>query len=153
MDICSRYTGMERMGGGHLVHTDNADIAVVFVTDEIVRVRVSFDKVMDEASYVLMTTAWNDRRDALFAGERTRVEAKMPVVEETEQTILFGGEKLLLAMDKEPLAFRLMNRDGTELYSTLPGSSFVLDGNRRVTARSRMEEDDASMALARRAAC
>lgn len=142
MDICSRYTGMERIAGGHLVHTDNADIVVIFVTEEIVRVRVSFDKVLDEASYVLMTTAWKDRLDPLFAGERMRVEAKMPTVTETEQTILFSGEKLLLAMDKDPLAFRLIDKDGTEIYSTLPGSSFMLDGNRRVTARSRMEEDD-----------
>ena len=61
MEICSRFTGMERKDGAFLLHTDNADIKVCFVTDEIVRVRASFDHELAEESYVLMTTAWEDR--------------------------------------------------------------------------------------------
>ena len=61
MEICSRFTGMERKNGAFLLHTDNADIKVCFVTDEIVRVRASFDHELAEESYVLMTTAWEDR--------------------------------------------------------------------------------------------
>lgn len=41
MEICSRFTSMERKDGAFLLHTDNADIKVCFVTDEIVRVRAS----------------------------------------------------------------------------------------------------------------
>ena len=41
MEICSRFTGMERKDGAFLLHTDNADIKVCFVTDEIVRVRAN----------------------------------------------------------------------------------------------------------------
>ena len=44
MDICSRYLGMETLDRAYLVHTNCADIKVIFVTDEIVRVRVSFCK-------------------------------------------------------------------------------------------------------------
>ena len=61
MEICSRFTGIERKDGAFLLHTDNADIKVCFVTDEIVRVRASFDHELAEESYVLMTTAWEDR--------------------------------------------------------------------------------------------
>ncbi len=61
MEICSRFTGMERKDGAFLLHTDNADIKVCFVTDEIVRVRASFDHELAEEPYVLMTTAWEDR--------------------------------------------------------------------------------------------
>lgn len=61
MEICSRFTGMERKNGAFLLHTDNADIKVCFVTDEIVRVRASFDHELAEKPYVLMTTAWEDR--------------------------------------------------------------------------------------------
>ena len=39
MEICSRFTGMERKNGAFLLHTDNANVKVCFVTDEIVRVR------------------------------------------------------------------------------------------------------------------
>lgn len=75
MEICSRFTGMERKDGAFLLHTDNADVKVCFVTDEIVRVRASFDHELAEESYILMTTrlgktVWDD----LFKGERTRVE-------------------------------------------------------------------------------
>ena len=56
MEICSRFTGMERKDGAFLLHTDNADIKVCFVTGEIVRVRASFDHELAEESYVLMTT-------------------------------------------------------------------------------------------------
>ena len=41
MEICSRFTGMERKDGAFLLHTDNADIKVCFVTDEIIRVRAN----------------------------------------------------------------------------------------------------------------
>ena len=61
MEICSRFTGMERKNGAFLLHTDNANVKVCFVTDEIVRVRASFDHELAEESYVLMTTAWVDR--------------------------------------------------------------------------------------------
>ena len=61
MEICSRFTGMERKNGAFLLHTDNADVKVCFVTDEIVRVRASFDHELAEEPYVLMTTAWKDR--------------------------------------------------------------------------------------------
>lgn len=36
MEICSRFTGMERKNGAFLLHTDNANVKVCFVTDEIV---------------------------------------------------------------------------------------------------------------------
>ena len=68
MEICSRFTGMERKDGAFLLHTDNADVKVCFVTDEIVRVRASFDHELAEESYILMTTAWEDRMDDLFKG-------------------------------------------------------------------------------------
>ena len=41
MEICSRFTGMERKNGAFLLHTDNANVKVCFVTDEIVRVRAN----------------------------------------------------------------------------------------------------------------
>lgn len=83
MDICTQFSGIERTDGAWLVHTNCADIKIIFVTDEIVRVRTAFDKEFTEESYVLMTTAWKDRLDPLFEGERTRVEPVIPGVEET----------------------------------------------------------------------
>lgn len=142
MEICSRFTGMERKDGAFLLHTDNADIKVCFVTDEIVRVRASFDHELAEESYVLMTTAWEDRMDELFKGERTRVEPFAAEVTEDDSTLTFATGKVTLVVDKDPINFKLLAADGSELYSTLPGNPFVKDSNNRVVAYSRMKEDD-----------
>ena len=66
MKICSAVTGLERLEGAFLLHTNCADIKLYFVTDEIVRVRASFDKELAEESYVLAATAWEARLDPLF---------------------------------------------------------------------------------------
>lgn len=122
MEICSRFTGMERKNGAFLLHTDNADVKVCFVTDEIVRVRASFDHELAEESYVLMTTAWEDRMDELFKGERTRVEPFAAELTEDDSTLTFATGKVTLVVDKDPINFKLLAADGSELYSTLPGN-------------------------------
>ena len=142
MDICKTITGFARRDGGALVHTNCCDIKIVFVTDEILRVRVSFDREMAEESYVLMTTAWADRLDPLFAGARTRLAPAEPTIREGERTLVFESAALRLELDREPFCLRLYDREGTELYATLAGASFTRDANRRVTAYSRMQEDD-----------
>ena len=78
MYLCKEFRGMDKQDGCFLLHTNCADIKVCFVTDEIVRVRVSFDKELAEESYVLATTAWEDRLDGLFEGERTRLTPRGP---------------------------------------------------------------------------
>ena len=142
MEISSRLTDRERKDGVFLLHTDNADIKVCFVSDEIVRVRASFDHELAEESYVLMTTAWEDRMDALFTGERTRVEPFATQLTEDDSTLTFATGKVTLVVDKDPINFKLLAADGSELYSTLPGNPFVKDANNRVVAYSRMKEDD-----------
>lgn len=142
MEICTTLTGMERLDGSFLLHTNAADVKVYFVTDEIVRLRASFDKEFAEESYVLATTAWADRLDDVFQGERTRVQPQQPQVEENDDSIIFDTGKVRLVVTKAPICFQLFDAQGTELYSTLPGNPFVLDSNKRVVHYSRMAEDD-----------
>ena len=142
MKICSVLTSMEPQGDAFLLHTNCADIKVCFVTDEIVRVRASFDKELAEESYVLATTAWEDRLDPLFEGERTRVAAVKPAVEDGKDTVTFTTNTLRLVVDKDPISFKLYNADGDLLYSDLAGNPFVLDSNNRINHYSRMEEED-----------
>ena len=84
MYLCKQIQSMERLDGAFLFHTNCADIKVCFVTDEIVRVRVAFDRELAEESYILSTTAWEDRLDGLFAAERTRVQPVTPDVTVTD---------------------------------------------------------------------
>ena len=142
MEIVSKIIGMEPKDGAYIVHTNCADIKVCFVTDEIARVRVAFDKELAEESYILATTAWEDRLDGLFEGERTRVDPVQPKVEDTEKQLVFTTARLRLELDKDPICVRLYDEEGTELYSSLYESPFILDSNKRVNHYSRMEEDD-----------
>ena len=142
MDICRKITGLENKNGYTLIHTNSCDIKIVFVTDEIVRVRASFDKELAEESYILMTTAWEDRLDPLFEGQRNRLTPVEPKLTEGEKALVFETKALRLELDKDPICIRLCDAEGTELYSTLSGCPFTLDTNKRVTAYSRMQEED-----------
>ncbi len=142
MKICSRFESMDASNGIYLIHTNCADVKVCFVTDEIVRVRASFDKKMEEESYILATTAWEDRMDDFLAEERVRKEPVIPIVAEDENIISFETSEVKLELQKDPIAFRLYDKEGALLYSDVEGNPFVLDSNNRVTHYNRMAEDD-----------
>ena len=73
--LVRRYESREKAENGWLIHADTADVMLVFLSDDVIRIRVSFDRKFDEASYTLVTTAWADRLDPLFEGERQRITA------------------------------------------------------------------------------
>jgi alpha-glucosidase len=140
MEICRRITGIEKSDGAYILHTDNADIKLYFMTDEIIRVRVSFDKKFIEESYVLEAEAWPDRLDGVI--DRRKIEPLMPSPEVSAERYTFRTKKLRLEFDVNPICIRLYDNDGTELYSSLTGNPFTYDTNHRVTHYSRMNEDD-----------
>ena len=142
MEICTKIKSCEQSGKFYILHTDSPDIKIYFLTDEIIRVRVSFNKEFAEESYVLSAEAWEDRLDKLFEGERVKLEPINPDIEETKEKITFSTGKLWLEFDKDNICMRLYDEEGTELYSSLAGNPFTLDSNNRVTHYSRMNEDD-----------
>lgn len=142
MELCHMITGVNRNDIGYIVHTNCADILLCFVTEEIVRVRVSFDRRFDEASYVLCMTAWEDRLDPLFVKERTRVAPVFPAMTETEDAFVFETKKLRLVWAKHPFGLSLYDADGVCIYKDLAGTPYVRDANGRIIHYSSMKEDD-----------
>ena len=142
MYLCKEIQSMERLDGAFLFHTNCADIKVCFVTDEIVRVRVAFDRELAEESYILSTTAWEDRLDGMFGAERTRVQPVTPEVTVTDEAVTFQTAAVRLVAERSPLCFKLYDKDGTLLHSDLAGTPYILDSNRRVTHYSAMDEED-----------
>ena len=142
MEICAKIINSEKLENFYILHTNSADIKIYCLTDDIIRVRTSFDKKFDEESYILALTGWADRLDNLFTGERKRVTPVEPAFNESENKIIFSTAKLRLEFDKDPLCMRLYDSEGTEIYSSLAGNPFTLDSNNRVTHYSRMNEDD-----------
>ncbi|MCD8353932.1 MAG: DUF4968 domain-containing protein [Clostridiales bacterium] len=141
MKICTTYAGYEPQGGMYLIHTNQADVRVCFVTDEIVRVRASFDKEFAEESYVLDTVAWEDRLDPLFP-ERKHLPPVAPAIPASKTALTLASAAVKLVVEKDPLCFKLYDSEGTLLYSSLPGNPFVKDSNNRVVHYSRMNEED-----------
>ena len=125
--ILKRFESLEKTDNGYLIHGDCADVMVVFLSDDVIRVRTSFTRKFPEASYTLVTTAWADRLDPLFAGERTRIAALDVPCEETEKALTFTTATLKLVLNKQPFAFSLYTAGGECVYRDLPERAFEVD--------------------------
>ena len=161
MEICRKLISAAPAEGGALVLLDHAVMRVYFMTDRILRLRVHFydssahtpadaagsftDAAADlpaDASYILQTTAWEDRLDGLFEGERIRLAPLSVKIEDREDCVLLCTDALKLTLYKDPLEILLCDAEGCELYRSIAGNPFVRDSNNRITHYSRMEDDD-----------
>ncbi len=141
MKICHKAIGIEHTEAGSIVHLDEADLYLIFMTERILRIRVSFEKTFPEASYVLTTTAWEDRLDEFMAGERTRIKPVKTAFSESSEAYEFAGADIKVRVEKDPLCLRVFDGE-REIYATIPGAPFQKDSNNRLIHYSRMEEDD-----------
>ncbi len=143
MKICSKYIGYEEIQRGiYRLQTDVADMKICFLTDEILRIRTSFDRTMEEESYILSTTAWEDRLDAFLGEERQRIEPVQVAIEETEEALLIKSNALTLYVQKNPLQCTVFDKEDSILYRDIEGSPFILDSNHRVNHYMQMSEED-----------
>ena len=110
--ILKKFQSLEKTGNGYIVHGDCADVMLVFMSDDIIRIRVSFDRSFREESYTLVTTAWEDRLDSLFEGERQRITALDVPFTEDEKAIRFATKTLTLVLNKALLSFSLYDSEG-----------------------------------------
>lgn len=131
--------GIEKTDNGYLIKGSEADIMIIFLTDSIIRIRVSFEKVFEEASYALVTTAWEDRLDGLFKEERQRIQAlDIPYTEDATR-LLFQTASLKLVMQKSPVSFQLYDKENNLIYSDLKERAFDRDHLGRLTHYSAID--------------
>ena len=147
MKICRKFESIEKINEGYLIKLDKAYMKVCFVTDSIVRMKVSFDKTKEElkgpeGSYVLQMTAWDDRLDFMFGDEREHVKALEPELSENDNEVVLSAGNSKLVIKKNPLNIRLEDGDGSVIYEGVEGNPFVKDSNGRVVSYSRMKEED-----------
>lgn len=131
--LLRNYLSHQKTDNGYLIHGDAADVLLVFMTDDIIRVRVSFDRVFKEESYTLVTTAWADRMDELLKDERQRITALEVPCTETENELIFATATLKLVLNKAPFSFKLYNAAGELVYSDLRERAFERDQLGRLT--------------------
>lgn len=130
---------IEKTDTGYILHGDAADVLLIFMTDDIIRIRVSFKKEFKEESYTLVTTAWADRMDDLLKGERVRIEALDIPCQETEKKLVFSTRTCTLEVNKKPLHFTLKTPDGKIVYQDLKERAFEEDQIGRLSHYSKID--------------
>lgn len=142
MRVSRSLVGVDRQGSVAVFRTNSIDIRVLFLTSDIVRVRAGFDGEFREASYSLVTTAWEDEFDEVMAGERTRIEpATFELIEDHDKVVL-QGERLRVEADREPFVLRVVDEDGEVLHCDTPDLAYREDANKRRLHTSQIFEDD-----------
>ncbi|MCR5090775.1 MAG: DUF5110 domain-containing protein [Oscillospiraceae bacterium] len=139
--LLRKYISHEKTDNGWIIHGDTADVMLVFMSDDVVRVRVSFDRCFPEQSYTLVTTAWEDRLDPLFTEERQRIQALDIPCEETEKGLSFRTGSMTLRMKKTPLSFSLQDAEGNCFYRDLAERAFEKDQLGRLSHFSCMDRE------------
>ena len=137
--LLKHFQSVEKIENGYKVHGDAADVLLVFMTDDIIRVRVSFDRAFKEESYTLVTTAWPDRMDEMLKDERVRITPLDIPCEETDKTLTFRTKTLTLVMNKCPLAFKLYTAAGELIYADLRERAFEQDQLGRLSHYSKID--------------
>lgn len=137
------FRRLEKVENGYLIHGDAADVLLVFLSNDVVRIRVHFDQntPMQEESYTLVTTAWPDRMDEMLKDERTRITALDIPCTETAQELIFTTATLKLVLNKDPFAFALYTLDGQLVYQDLRERAFERDQIGRLTHYSRIDRE------------
>ena len=139
--LLKNFELVEKTDNGYIIHGDKADVMLVFMTDDIIRIRVSFDRSFPEASYALVTTAWPDRLDELFKKERQRIQALDVPMTEDDKSLRFTTASLELVMNKSPLSFSLFDRQGRCIYRDLKERAFEKDQLGRLSHFSCMDRE------------
>jgi alpha-glucosidase len=139
--IQRKYITLKKTDTGYLIQGDQADVMLVFLSDTVIRIRTSFDRVFKESSYALVTTAWDDELDALFSKERVRIAPLDVPYEETDTEIVFKTKSGSLVLLKEPFSFRFIAADGTVLYQDLKERSVEKDYLGRVSHYSIVDRE------------
>ena len=139
--ILRSFNNIEKTDSGYIIHGDAADVLLVFMTDDIFRFRVSFNRNFKEESYTLVHTAWADRMDSLLKDERERIVPLDIPVSEEENTLRFETKTLSLVVNKEPFFFKVYDKKGNCIYSDLAERAFEVDQLGRLSHYSKMDRD------------
>ncbi len=142
MRICSKVERIEQLADQIAVHTDGVEVRVMFVTDDIVRVRAGFGGDFEEASYSLVMTAWEDRLDDFMGSRRTRIAPAAPTLTDGPGTAVLQGERLRVEIEKEPFRICVYDADGVLLHADLVDLGYQEDSNHRRIHTSEIAPDD-----------
>lgn len=141
MKLAKTFKKIETIDNGYLITTDNIELKLIFMSDDVFRVRTNFKSDWSEASYILVQTAWEDHLDSYLGNERKRISAVMPAMEESIDKIVFTTASIKVVLNKSPFFFEVYNKNNVLLHSDIPDRALVEDYMGRVFHYSSFLED------------
>ncbi len=131
MIICKNAISVSKEENYFLVKTDGVDFHLWFLTEDILRIRAGFGGDFAEESYSLMLTAWADRLDTIFQGQRKRIKAQSAILSENAEAFILQGSKLRVVVAKSPFRISVYDSEGNCLHSDTPDLCYMQDSNGR----------------------
>lgn len=142
MKLCTKAEKISFQNNYFSIQTNGAEIRLWFINDDILRIRAGFDQTWDEASYSLVTTAWDSRTDTLFAKERKKVETSSAILIEEDHQAVIQGQRLKVIVHKDPFILEVWDENGQLLHKDIPDLAYRMDANGRRYHTSQIEVDD-----------
>ena len=143
MLISRKVLTVDKLGQQFSVKTDAVEVRILFMTDDIVRIRAGFDGDFKEISYSLVTTAWEDGADEMLASERRRIEPAGAALSEEQDCYILQGSKLKIRINKEPFMLQVWDAEGTLIHEDIPYMGWQCDSNSRRIHTTMLEPADA----------
>lgn len=142
MKIVERLLGVEKRAQTFVLSTNVIEMRILFLTDDIVRIRAGFTGDFAEESYSLVMTAWEDRMDEVLKGYRHRITPADAVMTEDASKVVLQGTKLKVVVQKDPFLLQIYDEEGTLLHEDIPYRGWLCDSNGRRIHTCVMESAD-----------
>ncbi|WP_077612943.1 glycoside hydrolase family 31 protein [Clostridium sp. Marseille-P2415] len=142
MKVCHKAEMVTGCHGYFSVQTNCIEIRIMFLADDIIRIRAGFDGDWDEASYSLVMTAWKSRTDELMKNCRRQIEPSSAELRDSGDRVVIQGRRLRIEVQKDPFLIRVYDKNGSLLHEDIPDLAYREDSNHRRLHTSRIEADD-----------
>lgn len=142
MKIVEKLLGVEKRAQTFVLSTNAIEMRILFLTDDIVRIRAGFTGDFAEESYSLVMTAWEDRMDEVLKGYRHRITPADAVMTEDASKVVLQGTKLKVVVQKDPFLLQIYDEEGTLLHEDIPYRGWLCDSNGRRIHTCVMESAD-----------
>lgn len=142
MRIITEATACQKQNNFYVVKTNEVDIRLWFMTDDIIRIRAGFDGDFHECSYSLCMTAWDDGADELLKDYRSRVEVAPSELTDNDDSFVITGNKLVVRITKAPYQLEISDKEGHVLHRDCVDLALREDSNHRRMHTSEIEADD-----------
>lgn len=142
MKICTQAETISFQNNYYSIQTNSIEIRLWFVTDNIIRIRAGFDQTWDEASYSLVTAAWDSRTDPLFDQERKKIPTACSTMTDLDNHAVIEGKRLKVVIHKNPFTIEVLDHDGQLIHKDIPDLAYRMDANGRRHHTSQIEADD-----------